>query len=495
MTAGRGAALRSLLLGSISQVAGRLLLSILRLGAAMLILRWLGAEQFGAYVLLLTVLALPEWLVDFGQTDIAVREISRTQSGTAVLAALRQLRLVQSMVLAPLLPAVLWLGGYSGDILAAGALASASLPALALALVARARLRAGMHMGRDMLAELAGGVVLLPATAIACHASAGITGLMAAYLASRLAWLLAVTALARGVPPLPRDNTATSPIWLLREALPLGAIGLLVGLYDGLAPLVLGSLGDLGQVAVYGVVTRCALPALLVVQALGTAFFPLLAAAWPANRPLLATLQHMAFDAALLLAVGFACALAGAAEFIMALFSPGLADAALTGQANVLRVMALVVVARTVSTAMVPLIVVAGRQSGAAWLTGVSLGAQLLGLFAMVPALGALGAALSCLIVEVLTSVLGIGWLAWRASGVAPAWDVPLRLLASGALAYAAVLLSPLSGSLAGGLVAGVAFLAFAVVSRAIAPHRLRSFAEALASRSATRAGNPASPT
>ena len=492
LSPGGGSVLRSLLLGSTSQVAGRLLLSLIRLGAAMLILRLLGAEQFGAYVLLLTVLTLPEWLVDFGQTDIAIREISRhPRSSEQVLAALLRLRLIQSLILAPLLPAGLVIAGYPLDVVIAGALGSASLPALALALVARTRLRAGMHMSRDMLAELASGAVLLPATAIACFAEAGIIGLMAAYLASRLAWLAAAAVLARGTRAAPRDDAAgagapapvDSPLGLLRGSLPLGAIGLLVGVYDGVAPMVLGAIGDLNQVAVYWVATRCAFPALLVVHAMGIAFFPLLARAWSANRKLLATLQHMAFDAALFLAIGFVCGLVGAAEFIMAAFDPGGGEAGLIEQATVLRVMALVVVARTVSTAMAPLIVVAGWQSRAAWLTVVSLTAQLLGLFATVPVYGALGATLTCLLVELLTSVLGIGWLARRATGVALAWNVPLRLLASGAIACAAVLMSPLFGSLAGGLVAGTAFVILAVASRAIAPHRLRSFAAALASR------------
>ena len=495
MNAGRGTMLHRLLRGSTSQIVGRLLLSLVRLAAAMLILRLLGAEQFGAYVLLLTVLALPEWLVDFGQTDIAVREISRhPDSAEAVLAALRRLRLLQALVLAPLLPAGLWIAGYPSSVVAAGALGAAGLPALATALVQRARFRASMLLGRDTLAELAGGLVLLPATAIACFAGAGLVGLMAAYLASRLAWMFAASAFAARPPPPPPTpappSGATPPASarrLLHEAMPLGLIGLLVGIYDGVAPALLGYLGDLGQVAVYGVVTRSTLPALLVVQAMGTAFFPLLAAAWPANRPLLATLQHMAFDAALFLAIGFACVLVGAAEFVMAAFDPASVD-----QAGVLRVMALVVVARTVSTAMVPLIVVAGWQSRAAWLTLVSLGAQVLGLILTVPAYGALGAVLTGLIVELLTSVLGIGWLARRASGVAVALDVPLRLLAAGAIACGGALLSPLAGSLAGGLAAGTGFVALAFALRAIAPDRLRRFATALSTRPGAEAGNGA---
>lgn len=195
----------------------------------------------------------------------------------------------------------------------------------------------------------------------------------------------------------------------------------------------------------------------------------------------------MAFDAALFLAIGFACVLVGAAEFVMAAFDPASVD-----QAGVLRVMALVVVARTVSTAMVPLIVVAGWQSRAAWLTLVSLGAQVLGLFLTVPAYGALGAVLTGLIVELLTSVLGIGWLARRASGVAVALDVPLRLLAAGAIACGGALLSPLAGSLAGGLAAGAGFVALAFALRAIAPDRLRRFATALSTRPGAEAGNGA---
>jgi len=72
----------------------------------MLILRLLATEQFGACVLLLTGLALPEWPVDFGQTDIVVWQIGRHRAcAEALLTALLRLRVVQSLLLAPLLAA------------------------------------------------------------------------------------------------------------------------------------------------------------------------------------------------------------------------------------------------------------------------------------------------------------------------------------------------------------------------------------------------------
>jgi O-antigen/teichoic acid export membrane protein len=460
-------------------MAGRLLLSVARLGVALAIVRIANADLLGAYVLLLSLLALPEWLVDLGQTDIAVRDISRTPArGPAIIAALRRLRVVQSLLLLPVVPAGLWLAGQPEELVVAGVVASASLPLLGAALSARAELRANMRMGADIAAELAGMALMLPATIIACAAGWGIVGLGVAYLLGRAGWLAAAWMVAPVRVAPTANGTWADARALLRTALPLGTIGLLVGVYDAMAPVLLAGVTGMDQVAAYGVASRYALPALLVLQALTGAFFPLLAASWPGRVERLALLQRMALDVSLFLAIGLACGLTGAATFLMGLFGPAMRE-----EAGVLQVMALVVVARTISTAMVPLIVVAGWQGRAVALTIASLAGQLVGLLAVVPAHGALGAAAVCLVIELATSVVGIGWLAYRATGIGFAWRVPLRLLVAGAVAGAVVLSLPVHGTLAGGMLAGGLFVLLSCLSGVLSPTRLRDVAAALASR------------
>ena len=113
MTQAASPTFRVLLSNSASQIAGRLLLSMSRLAVAMLIVRLAGADQFGEYALTLTLLAVVEWLLDFGQTDLAVRDICRVGgSEGAILGGLAWLKLVQVLLLMPVLPVGLYLTGY-----------------------------------------------------------------------------------------------------------------------------------------------------------------------------------------------------------------------------------------------------------------------------------------------------------------------------------------------------------------------------------------------
>src|SRR5580765_8839691 len=58
-----------------SQVGGRLFLTVARFGVAAFIVRRSGIDAFGEYALILSLLLIAEWLVDFGMTDVAVRAI------------------------------------------------------------------------------------------------------------------------------------------------------------------------------------------------------------------------------------------------------------------------------------------------------------------------------------------------------------------------------------------------------------------------------------
>lgn len=475
MTQAASPTFRVLLSNSASQIAGRLLLSMSRLAVAMLIVRLAGADQFGEYALTLTLLAVVEWLLDFGQTDLAVRDICRVGgSEGAILGGLAWLKLVQVLLLMPVLPVGLYLTGYPEPMIRAAAIGSLGLPFLGGVLIFRTRFRAHMRVGKDVLAELAGVAAMLPATWLACSTDAGIEGLIGAYTLGRIVFFFVGLVLLRSLPAVSIAKGAKAAGRILsREALPLGLIGLMVGVYDGLAPVVLSKLSDLHEVAKYAGATRYAFLVIIIVQALNTAFFPLLSHAWPASPRRLTALQQMALEASVMLAVGMACGLYGAADFLMGLLGPSMRDGA-----EVLRFMCGIIMVRAVSTSMSPLIWVAGRQSRAAWLTVTSIIMEVAAMWELVPRFGAMGVVGSCMAVELLTGAVAISWIAQRASGAWLRWSVPLRLMLCGGVAIVASRGLPFTGSLLSGVVCGLTYLALAFATGGISVMRIQSFVD-----------------
>jgi O-antigen/teichoic acid export membrane protein len=466
---------RLLLANSAVQIVGRVLLSMSRLAVAVVIVRLTGSDQFGEYALTLTLLAVVEWLVDFGQNEFAVRDICREGgSESEVLSGLVWLKAVQGVLLMPLLPAGLWLAGYPASLVRAAAIGSLGLPFLGAILVYRTRFRVHMRLGKDAQAELAGVAVMLPATWLACVEAAGIEGLIAAHLLGRIVCFAAALAGARRLPRITLGRGAKTAAWiLLREAYPLGLIALMVGVYDGIPPVALSKLADLHEVAKYAAASRYAFLAIIVIQAMNTPFLPLLSNAWPNAPRRLTALQQMALEASVMLACGMACGFYGAADFLMGLLGPVMRDGT-----EVLRFMCAIVLARAVSTAMSTLIWIAGRQSRAAWLTVISIPLLILLLWPLVPRFGAMGAVAAGLLAELLTGAFAISWIGQSASGAWLRWSVPFRMVLC---AGAAILLSrglPFFGSLLSGVMCGLAFLALAFATGGISVMRIRNLVD-----------------
>ena len=60
-----------------AQMVGRVAIALLRLAVAAIIVRVFGAGTFGEYALVFGLLAFAEWIVDFGTTELFVREGAR----------------------------------------------------------------------------------------------------------------------------------------------------------------------------------------------------------------------------------------------------------------------------------------------------------------------------------------------------------------------------------------------------------------------------------
>jgi hypothetical protein len=87
-----------------------------------------------------------------------------------------------------------------------------------------------------------------------------------------------------------------------------------------------------------------------------------------------------------------------------------------------------------------------------------------------------MGAVAAGLLAELLTGAIAISWIAQSASGAWLRWSVPFRMMLC---AGAAILLSrglPFFGSLASGVMCGLAFLALAFATGGISVTRIRDF-------------------
>lgn len=471
---------RGMLGNALSQMAGRVFLSLARLGVAAIVVRCAGAERFGEYALVLSFLLIAEWAADFGMTEIGVRDICRDPARrVALLRALVLSRAAQGTATALLLPALLFLLDYPPPVVRAGIIGAAAVLCYAGALAYRALFRIEIKMARDVLAEALGVIVMLPLTWYAAARGAGVDVLIACYAVSRAVFLVAAVLLGRReISLVPSPGARADALRMLREAAPLGLIGLMVCAYDNLSTVLLASLADMQSVAHFAGALRFVLPAIILIQALGTAVYPVLAAGWKKDQPGFAATQQAALESAVLVAAGFFCVINAAAEFLMRLLGPEM-----EAGAAVLRLLSWTVLARSVTTIMSPLIVIAGGQSRALWWTLLSVLCNLALLLWLIPRYGILGAAAAYLITEFLISMAPIAVLGQSMTGIRLRWLGACKLvLAALAALWTSFILGGL-GSAGAGALAFIFYIVFAAITGAVPLQALRRMLAGVKSR------------
>ncbi len=268
------------------QVGGRLFISAARLGIAVLIVRLSGVERYGQYSLILSFLVIAEWLVDFGVTDIGVRDISRKpEQEPALFRTIGLLCGTQAVIAYALVVGALLVLGYPEQLVRAGVVGGASLLFYAVAVAFRVLFRLRMRIEHDVIGEAIGALAMVPFVIMAARARAHIDAFLAAYLASRIVQAAVVLFLGRrdvlpeanGVPRVPLKS-------ILAQAVPLGIGGLLFSINDNMVPAVLSKLADINAVAEYQYATRYVFPIVMIVQALNVAFFPVLSGTWKSDQ-------------------------------------------------------------------------------------------------------------------------------------------------------------------------------------------------------------------
>ena len=438
--------------------------SLSRLIIALIIVRLVNAEVFGAYVVVMSIVFIGEWLMDFGFTDIAVRNISQDkESREKTIAAFVLLKCLQAVITCAVVVLVVYLLGYT-ELLPAIGIGSLGLLFYGVAQTYRVDFRVNITMYKDMLSESSGVLAMILLVFFVSAAGGGVTELVACHSISRLIYLAGnwYQREVRGS-PIASCTSGRDAFTLLKQASPLGLAGVLVACYDSIIPLVLAKLMDMEAVAQYTIAIRLVLPIVLITQAISNVFFTPLAESWSSNKPKFISTQQNLLEIVCVVSCAFFCVVYSSSEFIVSFFGESVSESA-----AILRVLSWAIVARAVTIAMSSPIIICGGQRKTMWLTLIVVVFSALLVVYLVPRYGIYGAVGAYLFVEILVTAVPVVFVSQYMANYKLNWVPIAKLFLASAISIGLISMSASDGTAFGGIFSGLLFAAIAVFTGAI---------------------------
>jgi len=249
-----------------------------RLVAAGLVVRTLGINVFGEYALLVVWLAIAEWILDFGTTEVFVREANRHPEQRSHLARIfLALKIVQAPLAVLVLAAGLIAMRYSQPILLAGIASGLSLFFTAGVVFCRANFKAALTMEREVVSEFVSVIAMLPLIPLVSHFAWGIMGLMGTYVFSRAVFFAGCLILSRNRFAVSIRGIQSQDLrWGIHSSLAIGIIGFVVVVYNAVDLLVLSRTAGIADVAVYSAALRFTTPLTMALNAIAVSVYPVL---------------------------------------------------------------------------------------------------------------------------------------------------------------------------------------------------------------------------
>jgi O-antigen/teichoic acid export membrane protein len=359
------------------------------------IIRRMGATVFGEYALIGLWLTIAEWILDFGTTEVFVREANRAPGRRdLLLRSLCRAKVVQTPLAVLVFLTGLIAMQYSGQIIRAGIIAGISLVFIAIVVVCRAAFKSTLTMGREVVAESVSVLALLLLLPLVTYTGWGLMSLMAAYVISRGIFLAGCLVLSRDVVRLSTKSVNSAEArGLMAASLTIGIIGFIVALYTAADLLVLSRVAVLSEVAMYSGGQRLTQPLLMALNSIGVSVYPVLAF-MKTSAQFRETCQR-ALETIILLGglsvVGIWCG----ADFFMGLLGPEFAAGS-----DVLRIMALTCVIKAVSSLTGPVLFLMRAQTHALAYMCATLVVKIAVIAVLTPRMGSWGAAIGTLMVE-----------------------------------------------------------------------------------------------
>jgi O-antigen/teichoic acid export membrane protein len=408
-----------------AQLVGRNLIALSRLFLSGIVVRRFGKETFGEYSLVLVLLFIAEWLLDFGSTDMYVREICREPwRRLRLLRIMTASKAVQLPVAGAVLCILLLALRYPARIVEAGLVGGIGMLFYAGVLAYRIVFRVDLKIEFEVFAELVSFLTMIPLVILVGHRGGGLVGIFGCYVVSRAVFFGVSMLLGHGRYHLSVRDTAWTDIgWSVRASAAIGAVGFLVVVYETLDVLLLSRLGGLQEVACYSGAQRFVWPVLTSLSAVGGTLYPVAAAYWPNARSNFENAFQRALDSVMILAGAAVCVMLGGAEFLLGLLGPSLVSAA-----PVLRILGVVCFAKAISTTMGPVLYIVHQEKSALKLVGITLAVKAAVIALVAPRYGCVGVACGTLCADATAAAASV-ILAQRFTAYRIAWRVPLTIV------------------------------------------------------------------
>lgn len=324
--------------GSLPAVMVRLANPLLAFAAGVLVARLLGPSGFGAYSLAAAAISLLPLAALLGLDTLTPRALAVQLAAGEAATAARFVRwstattLVAAVALGLVAAAILsWNPmGWTRPAQAATLTILAGLPFATWLRLGRSRLQAVDRTGLGLALELPGWNLLLLAGAgvlWAVPAWRGAVPMAWVHVAALAVAWVAVSAAFRPYAPTARPARGPRPAWLA-DGVHLAAYSVLNYLLAGAGVLVVGTVLTPTETGHYGVATRAAALALVVLQPLQMVVAPRLARAWAQGRRSdVEALAGQCLRLSLLTGVLAAAALWGLGPMLLSVYGPGFGDA------------------------------------------------------------------------------------------------------------------------------------------------------------------------
>lgn len=450
--------------GSLLRVLGYAAGVLLSVGSAALLLRYLSVADFGRYAAALSLVTIVAGLTDAGMTSIGVREyaVREGEDRERLMRNLVGMRMVLTTAGVAAAVGFAELAGYAHAIVAGIALAGAALVVQVVQGTFAVPLQSGLRLGwvtsLDLLRQ-AGTVLVLGGAVIA---GAGLTVLLAAPLPIAVVLVVVTLALVGGLVPVRPAFERETWRMLLVLTLPFAAATAVGTIYVYLTVVLMSLVATERETGIFGASFRVfivlgGVPGLLIMSA-----FPVLSRAARDDRKRLGYALQRLFEMCVICGVGLTLVLVSAAPAVI----DALAGSAYLDAVPVLRVQAIALLASFFVGLGGYALLSLRRHRALLIANAAALGVAGGLTLALVPSLGALGAACASVAGE---SALAIGYFAALLRG-AEGLRLSVAILpriALAATAAGAVVLLPIAPELAAALSATV-FLGLVVVLRAM---------------------------
>ena len=447
-----------------AQIVGRNGVAVVRLVIAAIIARRFGSGTFGEYSLLFGLLTVAEWLLDFGMTEIFVRDVcADPASRPRLLRVLAAAKLVQIPVAFAVFATVLVALRYPGRVLEAGLIGGMSLLFFAGVLVYRVVFKANLAMHLEMGAEMISVIVLVPMVLWTAASGGGLAALMACHVVSRAVFFVACAALDRRSTKLSLGGVGTADLKRsFGASAAVGTVGLLVAMYETIDILLLSKLSTPDDLAWYAGAQRLVWPMLMALASIGNTLYPLAASFWPDSRDQFERALQKAVDTVVVLAAGGVCIIMAGAEFLM-----GLLGKELVAGAPALRILGALCIVKAISSTIGPILYVTRSQKSVLKFISVAVLVRFGVALAVAPRYGFLGIAIAALLVEVAFAAVPSVVLVERRTGYRFRWGVAIRAIAiCAAAAGGAILL--FDSPAAAAAVAATAYVVLVFATRTV---------------------------